>query len=90
MALPGDPKQWHIGLVGNSEAGRLLGEELCAQGVARPFSYHIKLGSEAPTPPSCIQCGRHSLRLSSTGCQRCEGRQPWPPLAGTSHQALNP
>ncbi len=42
MTLPTDPKTWHIGLIGYGEVGRILAEDLRAQGV-RISAYDIKL-----------------------------------------------
>src|SRR5438552_6078214 len=42
---PTDPKQWHIGLVGYGEVGRILAEDLRKQGV-RVSAYDIKLDGE--------------------------------------------
>jgi 3-hydroxyisobutyrate dehydrogenase-like beta-hydroxyacid dehydrogenase len=38
-----DPKQWHVGLVGYGEVGRILAEDLRAQGV-QVSAYDVKLG----------------------------------------------
>ncbi len=40
--MDGDPKRWRIGLVGCGEVGRILAEDLRAQGVA-VFAYDLKL-----------------------------------------------
>jgi 3-hydroxyisobutyrate dehydrogenase-like beta-hydroxyacid dehydrogenase len=46
-ALPIDPKQWNVGLVGYGEVGRILAEDLRKQGV-RVSAYDIKLdGTQA-------------------------------------------
>jgi 3-hydroxyisobutyrate dehydrogenase-like beta-hydroxyacid dehydrogenase len=39
-----DPKQWHVGLVGYGEVGRILAEDLRSQGV-QVSAYDLKLGS---------------------------------------------
>ena len=44
MTLPLDPLQWHIGLVGYGEVGRILAEELRARGVVQVTAYDIKQG----------------------------------------------
>lgn len=44
-----DPKQWHIGLVGYGEVGRILAEDLRAQGV-KVCAHDLKLASEAGAP----------------------------------------
>jgi 3-hydroxyisobutyrate dehydrogenase-like beta-hydroxyacid dehydrogenase len=44
-----DPKQWHIGLVGYGEVGRILAEDLRKQDV-QVSAYDIKLGGKQATP----------------------------------------
>jgi 3-hydroxyisobutyrate dehydrogenase-like beta-hydroxyacid dehydrogenase len=44
-----DPKAWHIGLVGYGEVGRILAEDLRAQGIA-VSAYDLKLHGEASAP----------------------------------------
>lgn len=43
------PMQWHIGLVGYGEVGRILAEDLRAQGV-KVSAFDLKLGGEAGSP----------------------------------------
>ena len=49
MSIPGDPRQWRIGLVGYGEVGRILAEDLRKQGVA-VAAYDLKLGTAADAP----------------------------------------
>ena len=44
-----DPKHWHIGLVGYGEVGRILAEDLRAQGV-KVSAHDLKLHTEAGAP----------------------------------------
>jgi 3-hydroxyisobutyrate dehydrogenase-like beta-hydroxyacid dehydrogenase len=44
-ALPIDPKQWNVGLVGYGEVGRILAEDLRQQ-LVRVRAYDLKLGGE--------------------------------------------
>src|SRR5580704_10399834 len=44
-ALPADPKQWNVGLIGYGEVGRILAEDLRQQDV-RVSAYDIKLRSD--------------------------------------------
>jgi 3-hydroxyisobutyrate dehydrogenase-like beta-hydroxyacid dehydrogenase len=44
-----NPKQWHVGLVGYGEVGRILAEDLRARQV-RVSAYDIKLGGEQDRP----------------------------------------
>jgi 3-hydroxyisobutyrate dehydrogenase-like beta-hydroxyacid dehydrogenase len=48
-AMPTDPKQWRVGLVGYGEVGRILAEDLRAQGVA-VAAYDLKLGGALAAP----------------------------------------
>jgi 3-hydroxyisobutyrate dehydrogenase-like beta-hydroxyacid dehydrogenase len=43
--MSADPKQWHVGLVGYGEVGRILAEDLRNHGV-QVSAYDIKLGSD--------------------------------------------
>jgi 3-hydroxyisobutyrate dehydrogenase-like beta-hydroxyacid dehydrogenase len=47
--MPTDPKQWRVGLVGYGEVGRILAEDLQAQGVA-VAAYDLKLGGALAAP----------------------------------------
>lgn len=46
VPIPIDPKHWRIGLVGYGEVGRILAEDLCAQGVA-VSAFDLKLATDA-------------------------------------------
>ena len=46
MGIPSDPRHWRVGLIGYGEVGRILAEDLCAQGLA-VSTYDLKLGSPA-------------------------------------------
>jgi len=48
MGIPTDPRHWSVGLVGYGEVGRILAEDLRAQGLA-VSAYDVKLGSAADT-----------------------------------------
>jgi prephenate dehydrogenase len=45
-----DPKHWHIGLVGYGEVGRILAEDLRAQGLA-VSACDLKLAGNASAAP---------------------------------------
>ena len=47
MALPVDPKQWRIGLVGYGEVGRILAEDLHELGVAKLAAFDLKLAASS-------------------------------------------
>jgi 3-hydroxyisobutyrate dehydrogenase-like beta-hydroxyacid dehydrogenase len=44
-----DPRHWHIGLVGYGEVGRILAEDLRAQGAVELSAYDVKLGGTQET-----------------------------------------
>ena len=49
MAVTNDPGQWHVGLIGYGEVGRILAEDLRKQGV-KVSAYDIKLGNGQGVP----------------------------------------
>jgi 3-hydroxyisobutyrate dehydrogenase len=58
------PKQWRIGLVGYGEVGRILAEDLRAQGVA-VSACDLKLGTEAGAPLQA-HAAAHGVELHAT------------------------
>ena len=54
-------KAWHIGLVGYGEVGRILAEDLRAQGVT-VRAYDLKLGAGGALPNSSDLLGRGRTR----------------------------
>lgn len=50
MAIPADPLDWRIGLVGYGEVGRILAEDLRARGVAKIVACDLALGGPAEAP----------------------------------------
>ena len=63
-----DPKHWHIGLVGYGEVGRILAEDLRAQGMA-VGAYDLKLDDEATAAPLREHAGQHGVMLAATHAQ---------------------
>ena len=59
-----DPKHWRVGLVGYGEVGRILAEDLRAQGVA-VSAYDIKLGTPAEGPLRDHAAG-HGVALAAS------------------------
>jgi len=59
-----DPRQWRIGLVGYGEVGRILAEDLRAQGVT-VCAYDLKLGTPAEAPLR-DHAAAHHLTLTAT------------------------
>jgi 3-hydroxyisobutyrate dehydrogenase-like beta-hydroxyacid dehydrogenase len=59
-----DPKHWQVGLVGYGEVGRILAEDLRAQGVAISV-YDLKLDGEAGAPLH-QHAATHGVRLSAS------------------------
>jgi len=64
MSIPGDPRQWRIGLVGYGEVGRILAEDLRTQGVA-VAAYDLKLGTAADGPLR-QHASQHNVSLART------------------------
>lgn len=59
-----DPKQWHVGLVGYGEVGRILAEDLRAQGMA-VSAYDLKL--EGPQAAALREhASRHGVALAAS------------------------
>ncbi len=64
MSTPQDPQTWHIGLVGYGEVGRILAEDLRAQGVTIS-AYDLKLdGPQAG--PLREHAARHGVALAAS------------------------
>ena len=72
MDMPNDLLQWHIGLVGYGEVGRILAEDLRARGLARVNAYDVKLGGpdEAPLRE---HAARHGIGLSASHAELAAG-----------------
>ena len=64
-ALNADPKQWHIGLVGYGEVGRILAEDLRRQDM-RVAAYDIKLRSDQAGQPLREHANKHGVVLSAS------------------------
>lgn len=64
MAIPSDPRQWRVGLVGYGEVGRILAEDLRLRGVTVAV-YDVKLGTadEAPLVQHAVQ---HDVTLAAS------------------------
>ena len=60
-----DSLQWHIGLVGYGEVGRILAEDLKKRGVAKVSAYDVKLGSAAEAPLH-EHAAAHGITLASS------------------------
>lgn len=60
-----DPKQWRIGLVGYGEVGRILAEDLRAQGVA-VAAYDVKLDDGATAAPLHAHASAHGVALAAS------------------------
>ncbi|KIZ43824.1 MULTISPECIES: NAD(P)-dependent oxidoreductase [Rhodopseudomonas] len=59
-----DPKQWQVGLVGYGEVGRILAEDLRAQGV-KVSAYDIKLDA-GPAEAMRYHAGIHGVALATS------------------------
>ena len=62
--MDADPKRWRIGLVGYGEVGRILAEDLRAQGVA-VSAFDLKLGGSAGAPLR-EHAAKHGVTLAPT------------------------
>ena len=67
-----DPKQWRIGLVGYGEVGRILAEDLCAQGMA-VSAYDLKLDNAAMAVPLQAHAVQHGLSLRASSAELAAG-----------------
>lgn len=65
MSLPANVMQWHIGLVGYGEVGRILAEDLRARGVENVMAYDIKLGGEDEKPLR-DHAQQHGVKLTAS------------------------
>lgn len=60
-----DPKQWHIGLVGYGEVGRILAEDLRKQGVT-VSAYDLKLDAPATAAALVAHALAHGVALAAS------------------------
>jgi 3-hydroxyisobutyrate dehydrogenase-like beta-hydroxyacid dehydrogenase len=60
-----DPKRWHIGIVGYGEVGRILAEDLRAQGVA-VSAFDLKLGDAKTASPLRDHAALHGVQLAAS------------------------
>ena len=67
MALPVDPKQWRIGLVGYGEVGRILAEDLHELGVVKLVAHDVKLAvAGAAASEMRAHAAKHRVKLSDS------------------------
>ncbi|MFZ5735285.1 MAG: DUF1932 domain-containing protein [Pseudomonadota bacterium] len=62
--MSSDPKQWRIGIVGYGEVGKILAEDLRAQGV-KVAAYDLKLDDDRGGPLR-EHAGRHGVTMASS------------------------
>jgi len=67
-----DPQQWRIGLVGYGEVGRILAEDLRAQGVA-VAAWDLKLASPASAEPLRAHATAHGVQLADSAAALAAG-----------------
>jgi len=60
-----NPQHWHIGLVGYGEVGRILAEDLRAQGVT-VSAYDLKLDNPSTAAPLQAHAQQHGVQLASS------------------------
>ncbi len=63
-----DPRHWQVGLVGYGEVGRILAEDLRAQGVA-VHAYDLKLADPAQAPALRGHAASHGVALAESPAQ---------------------
>ena len=64
-ALPTDPKQWNVGLIGYGEVGRILAEDLRKQEI-KVAAYDIKLRSDQSGGALREHAGQHGVTLTAS------------------------
>src|SRR5579863_6397295 len=64
-ALAIDPKQWHVGLIGYGEVGRILAEDLRQQDI-KVSAYDIKLRSDQSGRPLRDHAKQHGVALTAS------------------------
>lgn len=67
-----DPKHWCVGLVGYGEVGRILAEDLRAQGVAVGV-WDLKLASPASAAPLLAHAERHGVHVAASATALATG-----------------
>jgi 3-hydroxyisobutyrate dehydrogenase-like beta-hydroxyacid dehydrogenase len=67
-----NPKQWRIGLVGYGEVGRILAEDLRAQGMAI-CAYDLKLDDSASAAPLQAHAATHGVQLMVSSAEVAAG-----------------
>ncbi len=65
MNTPANPLDWHIGIVGYGEVGRILAEDLRARGVS-VSACDIKLADDAGAAPLLDHAQAHGVRLCAS------------------------
>ncbi len=70
-AVGADPKRWHIGFIGYGEVGRILSEDLRAQGLS-VSAFDIKLGTAAEAPLR-EHASRFGVRLAASAAELAAG-----------------
>ena len=67
-----DPKQWRVGLVGYGEVGRILAEDLRAQGMA-VSAYDLKLDKASTAAPLQQHAAPHGVALLGSSAELAAG-----------------
>jgi 3-hydroxyisobutyrate dehydrogenase-like beta-hydroxyacid dehydrogenase len=67
-----DPKQWRVGLVGYGEVGKILAEDLRAQGVS-VRAWDLKLASPASAAPLREHAAQHGVGLAASAAELAAG-----------------
>lgn len=67
-----NPRTWKVGLVGYGEVGRILAEDLRAQGVV-VSAYDLKLDSAATAGPLQAHAAQHGVQLAASSAELAAG-----------------
>ncbi len=67
-----DPQLWHVGLVGYGEVGRILAEDLCAQGV-KVSAYDLKLDHADTAAALRAHAQAHGVSLADSHAELTHG-----------------
>lgn len=68
LSMQTDPKPWRVGLVGYGEVGRILVEDLRAQGMA-VSAYDLKLDDAASAAPLQAHATQHGVQLLASSAE---------------------
>lgn len=74
LSMQADPKSWRVGLIGYGEVGRILAEDLRAQGIA-VSAYDLKWDNAATAVPLQTHAARHGVALPGSSAELAAGSE---------------